>query len=80
MSTTCHPGPINPWNYSIPLMRDEAVLEQPADIDGTRTGTHLSQKYAEFASDFITNSTKAGKPFLVYIGFSHMHVPIVYSG
>eukprot|EP00040_Diaphanoeca_grandis_P026651 m.149638 g.149638 ORF g.149638 m.149638 type:complete len:596 (-) comp30673_c0_seq1:57-1844(-) len=78
-SGTCHPGPINPWNYSIPLMLDETIYQQPADIDGTTSGISLVNRYATFASEFITNSTQMSKPFLVYIGFSHMHVPVVYS-
>ena len=36
-------------------------------------------RYAHFATDFIQNATNHSQPWLVYIPFSHMHVPIVYS-
>jgi len=80
-ATTCHPGPVNPWNYSIPLMLGTGVHEQPADIDGTagHGDTPLSHRFAEFTTDFIRNATAAGKNFLVYLPFTHMHVPIVHS-
>lgn len=86
-STTCHPGPINPWRYSIPLIQGQAglgqvIVEQPVDLDGTipaSNGLPLSHRYAEFAADFIQNSTADARPFLVYLAFSHMHVPIVHS-
>ena len=77
--TSCHPGPINPWNYSIPLLLDRKIIEQPADLDGSRTGTSVSFKYARFAAEFIANATAREQPFFVYIAWSHMHVPVVHS-
>jgi len=85
--TTCHPGPVNPWHYSIPLLRGwnasggQMVLEQPADLEGTKQsdGKPLSHRYAAFAADFIANATATRTPFFVYLAFSHMHVPIVHS-
>ena len=40
------------------LVHGDTVLEQPANLDT------LSVRYADFASGFITNATKAGTPFL----------------
>ena len=77
--TKCHPGPINPWKYSIPLLNGRDIVEQPADLDGSRTGTPVSLKYGKFGAEFIRNSTQAKKPFLLYIAWSHMHVPMVHS-
>jgi hypothetical protein len=85
--TRCHPGPINPWKYSIPLISGEVgsaqeIVEQPVDIEGTKSssaGAPLSHRYAQFAADFIANATAKAEPFLVYLAFSHIHVPIVHS-
>lgn len=76
---TCHPGPNNPWNYSLPLLHDRRVIQQPADLDGSATGTSISMQYAQFARSFIQNASSSGKPFLLYIAWSHMHVPVVHS-
>lgn len=43
------------------------------------TGTPLSHRYSQFAVQFIKNTTASNTPFLVYLAFSHMHVPIVYN-
>lgn len=52
-----------------------------ADLDGTQRtdGSPLAHRYAQFAVDFISNATTKGDNFLVYLAFSHMHVPIVHS-
>ena len=44
--STCHPGPKNPWDYSIPLLHGRQVAEQPVDLDGSRTGVHLAAEDA----------------------------------
>ena len=72
----CHPGPRNPWNYSLPLLSDRDVIQQPADLEGSK-GMPISQKYANFGADFIARSAKAKTPFLLYIAWSHVHVPLV---
>ena len=36
----------------------------------------LSDKYADFAVDFINKAAAANDPFFVYMPFNHMHVPI----
>ena len=53
----------------LPLVHGDTVLEQPANLDT------LSVRYADFASGFITNATKAGTPFLLYLAFQHVHQP-----
>lgn len=82
----CHPGPLNPWNYSLPLLHDRRVVQQPADLQGTATpdAVPLSFRYAEFAASFIKNTTTGTlaakkQQFLVYIAWSHMHVPVVHG-
>ena len=71
--SVCHIGPNNPWNESIPLYRDDTIVEQPVDL------TTLSDRYVTFAIDFIQNVTSLSQdeaPFFVYLPFNHMHVPI----
>ena len=67
---SCHIGPNNPWNMSIPLYKGNSIAEQPTDLD------ILSDRYAAFARDFVVNSTAEGKPFFLYIAWNHMHVPV----
>lgn len=55
------------------------IMEQPADLDGSATGTPISFKYSAFAASFIANATAKKQPFLLYIAWSHMHVPVVHS-
>lgn len=76
---SCHPGPLNPWNYSLPLLHNRDVVQQPADLQGTATpdSVPLSFRYAQFAASFIHKSSLLRKQFLVYIAWSHMHVPVV---
>eukprot|EP01047_Picozoa_sp_COSAG01_P035206 COSAG01_NODE_2685_length_7253_cov_6.363153_7_plen_371_part_00 len=80
---TCHPGPLNPWNYSLPLLEDRQVVQQPADLEGTASAAAipLSYRYAQFASDFVANTSSAAarQKFFVYLAFSHMHVPLVHG-
>ena len=44
------------------------VLEQPVDL------STLTQRYAEWGSEFIANQSAAGKPWLLYASFNHVHV------
>ena len=39
----------------------------------------LSFRYAKFAADFIQNASSAHEKFLVYLAWSHMHVPVVHG-
>lgn len=57
------------WN--VPLMRDEEVVERPAD---QRT---ITRRYADEAIDFI-RSNKDG-PFFVYLANSMPHIPLLAS-
>ena len=57
------------WN--VPLLRNEKVLEQPAD---QRT---ITRRYTEEAVDFITKNQK--RPFFLYLAHSMPHVPLFRS-
>lgn len=53
----------------LPLLNGTTIVEQP-------TGLHtLAQRYADAAVDFINAAAKAGKPFLLYLAFNHVHEP-----
>lgn len=52
----------------IPLMKDEEIIEQPADQH------HLTQRYTEEAIHFIKKNKD--KPFFLYIPHTMPHVPI----
>ncbi|KAJ8038063.1 Arylsulfatase G [Holothuria leucospilota] len=52
---------------SIPLFRNRIIVEQPVNQ------TSLSLRYAEMAAKFVTDGSK---PFLLYVGLAHMHVPL----
>lgn len=64
-------GPPPPSNGSdtLPRYGDYAVVEAPANLNT------LSQRYATFARDFITNATDDAKPWFLYMAFNHVHVP-----
>jgi len=57
------------WN--VPLMRDEKVIERPADQ------TTITRRYTEEAVKFIHASK--GKPFFLYLAHSMPHVPLFAS-
>eukprot|EP00756_Hemistasia_phaeocysticola_P050934 Hpha_TRINITY_DN26113_c0_g1::TRINITY_DN26113_c0_g1_i1::g.155323::m.155323/K01134/ARSA; arylsulfatase A len=59
----------NKIGLPVPLIHDTTILEQPANYN------ILSQRYHDFATGFIDNATGAGKPFLLYAAFSHVHIP-----
>lgn len=46
----------------LPLVLQDEVVEQPANLDT------LSIRFAAFADQFISNSTAAKKPFVLYLG------------
>lgn len=54
-----------------PLLRDEKVVEQPAEL-----GT-LTRRYTEEAIRFISDSR--GKPFFLYLPYTMPHVPLAAS-
>jgi len=65
------------WNTNtpgpIPLLRGSAgskavVEEQPADL------STLTERYADWGSDFIKKQSAEGKPWLLYASFNHVHV------
>jgi arylsulfatase A-like enzyme len=35
----------------------------------------LSDKYSDFAAEFIGNATRSNAPFFLYVPFSHIHTP-----
>lgn len=53
----------------LPLLHNKTVIEQPVNLNT------LEKRYAEKASDFIHKSAAAQKPFLIYLAWSHAHVP-----
>jgi arylsulfatase A len=57
------------WN--VPLMRDEEVIERPADQ------TTITRRYTEEAVKFIHANKE--KPFLLYLAHSMPHVPLFAS-
>lgn len=57
---------VNWWN--VPLMRNEEVIERPAD---QRT---LTRRYTEQAEEFIHRSRQ--KPFFLYLPYAMPHVPL----
>ena len=64
-----------PWDpdpsyIPLPLIYNTTIIEQPTDL------STLSQRYTQQAITFINNvTTKTNDPFLLYIPFSHIHVP-----
>ena len=63
----------NPWGSSVPLYVDDAIVEQPVDH---RT---LHGRYAAFAASFVASAAAAGRPFFLYMAYSHLHTPLVYD-
>jgi hypothetical protein len=53
----------------LPLLHNKTVIEQPVNLNT------LEKRYAEKAADFIHKSAAAKKPFLIYLAWSHVHVP-----
>ncbi|XP_077997373.1 arylsulfatase G-like [Glandiceps talaboti] len=63
----CHPL------SAIPLYENTKIIEQPTDL------FTLSERYANKANEFVMNGSKSDQPFLLYVAFAHMHVPLAYD-
>ncbi|CAH6776349.1 Arsg [Phodopus roborovskii] len=57
-------------DVALPLYENLNIVEQPVNLSG------LAQKYAEKAVAFIEQASTSGRPFLLYVGLAHMHVPL----
>lgn len=57
--------------FNVPLMRNEKIVEQPADQNT------ITKRYAEEATNFIKKSKD--KPFFLYLAHSMPHVPLFAS-
>jgi arylsulfatase A len=58
-------------NYNVPLMKDEEIIERPADQ------TTITRRYTEKAIDFIRENRS--NPFFVYLPHSLPHIPLFAS-
>ncbi|MFM1558330.1 MAG: sulfatase [Roseibacillus sp.] len=56
--------------YNVPLLRDTAVIERPAD---QRT---ITRRYTEEAVKFIKAKQKGGAPYFLYLAQSLPHIPL----
>jgi arylsulfatase A-like enzyme len=59
------------WN--VPLMRDEKIIERPADQ------ATLTKRYTDEALEFMRRSSEARKPFFLYLAYTMPHVPLFAS-
>eukprot|EP01084_Bolivina_argentea_P092226 165948_1 len=59
----------NPAYIPLPLIHNTTIIEQPTDL------STLSIRYTQQATSFIANASVTKEPFLLYIPFSHIHVP-----
>lgn len=57
-------------DVALPLYENLNIVEQPVNLSG------LARKYAEKATQFIQHASDSGRPFLLYVGLAHMHVPL----
>ncbi|KAM9748768.1 arylsulfatase G isoform 5-T9 [Dama dama] len=57
-------------DVALPLYENLNIVEQPVNL------STLAQKYAEKATQFIRQASTSGRPFLLYVGLAHMHVPL----
>ncbi|XP_008047432.1 arylsulfatase G [Carlito syrichta] len=57
-------------DVALPLYENLDIVEQPVDL------SRLAQQYAEKATQFIQHASASGRPFLLYVGLAHMHVPL----
>ena len=46
------------------------IVEQPAQLEA------LSAGYAAYAHAVVARAAQAGRPFFLYVGFAHVHVPL----
>ncbi|XP_077019783.1 arylsulfatase G isoform X6 [Tamandua tetradactyla] len=61
-------------HLALPLYENLRIVEQPVILNS------LAQKYAEKATQFIQHASAAGRPFLLYVGLAHTHVPLSAPG
>ncbi|XP_023391421.1 arylsulfatase G [Pteropus vampyrus] len=57
-------------DVALPLYENLSIVEQPVNLSS------LAQKYAEKATQFIQRASTSRRPFLLYVGLAHMHVPL----
>ncbi|GAB1297006.1 Arylsulfatase G [Apodemus speciosus] len=57
-------------DVALPLYENLNIVEQPVNLSS------LAQKYADRAVEFIEQASTSGRPFLLYMGLAHMHVPL----
>uniref|UniRef100_A0A8D0PN74 Arylsulfatase G n=1 Tax=Sus scrofa TaxID=9823 RepID=A0A8D0PN74_PIG len=57
-------------DVALPLYENLNIVEQPVNLSS------LARKYAEKATKFIQQARASGRPFLLYVGLAHMHVPL----
>ncbi|XP_036925683.1 arylsulfatase G isoform X2 [Sturnira hondurensis] len=57
-------------DLALPLYENLNIVEQPVNLSG------LAWKYAEKATQFIQHASTSRRPFLLYVGLAHMHVPL----
>ncbi|XP_045155420.1 arylsulfatase G [Echinops telfairi] len=69
-----HPERACSTDVALPLYENLAIIEQPVSLSG------LAQKYADKATQFIEDARASGRPFLLYMGLAHMHVPLPATG
>ena len=62
------------WCPYIPLLRDLEVVEQPVNIKT------VTERYVDEAVEFIEEAHGEGKPFLLVLANSHVHVTIPGAG
>mmetsp|Transcript_105019 Transcript_105019/g.203382 ORF Transcript_105019/g.203382 Transcript_105019/m.203382 type:complete len:594 (-) Transcript_105019:78-1859(-) len=53
----------------LPLLHNETVVEQPVNLNT------LEARYVQKVKEFVNATTSARQPFLVYLAWSHVHVP-----
>ena len=51
----------------LPLYQNTTIIQQPVQLDD------LAAKYASASTSFIKENANNGKPFLLYMAFSHVH-------
>lgn len=61
-------------DIALPLYENLNIVEQPVNLSS------LAWKYAEKATQFIQQASASGRPFLLYVGLAHMHVPLAVPG
>ncbi|XP_053511558.1 arylsulfatase G isoform X2 [Artibeus jamaicensis] len=57
-------------DVALPLYENLNIVEQPVNL------SRLAWEYAEKATQFIQHASTSGRPFLLYVGLAHMHVPL----